>query len=139
MNVYVLDTDSVSLFQHGHPTVTQRANACISGPFAVTVITVEEQLSGWYAELRRTKQRDRLAGIYLRMATTVQFLSRMQILPLTEAAMARVDQFKAAKLNVARSDLRIATIVLEHGAILVTRNLRDFRRIPGLTLEDWSV
>jgi tRNA(fMet)-specific endonuclease VapC len=138
MNLYVLDTDSVSLFQHGYPLVVQRADACSAGQLAVTVITVEEQLSGWYAELRRTKQRDQLAAIYLRMATTVQFLSRMQILPYSEAAMARVDQFKAAKLNVAKSDLRIAAIVLEHGAILVTRNLRDFRRIPGLTIEDWS-
>lgn len=139
MNLYVLDTDSLSLLQHGHPALMQRTGSCAPSQLAVTVITVEEQLSGWYAELRRTTRRDRLADIYLRMATTVRSLSRMKILPYTEAAMARVDQFKAAKLNVAKSDLRIAAIVLEYGAILVTRNLRDFQRIPGLTVEDWSV
>ncbi len=33
---------------------------------------------------------------------------------------------------------RIAAVVLEDGGTLVTRNLRDFRRIPNLAIEDWT-
>jgi predicted nucleic acid-binding protein len=36
-------------------------------------------------------------------------------------------------------DLRIAATVLDVGGILVTRYVRDFSRIPGLILEDWSI
>ena len=43
------------------------------------------------------------------------------------------------KLNVRANDLRIAAIALENSAIVVSRNLRDFQRVPGLQVEDWSV
>ena len=36
-------------------------------------------------------------------------------------------------------DLRIAAITLENSGVLVTRNLRDFQRIPNLVVEDWAV
>lgn len=34
-------------------------------------------------------------------------------------------------------DLRIASIVLANGATLLSRNLRDFDRVPGLRVENW--
>lgn len=43
------------------------------------------------------------------------------------------------KLNVGKMDLRIASIALEIGATIVTHNLRDFGRIPGLLVADWTV
>ena len=63
---------------------------------------------------------------------------RFPILDFDLPAIARFESLKSMKLNVGPMDLRIAAIALEHGFTVVTRNLRDFRRVPGLVCEDWS-
>jgi tRNA(fMet)-specific endonuclease VapC len=139
MSLFVLDTDSLSLLQRGHPQVSQRCAAQQPGELAITVISLEEQISGWYRLLRQAKQPDDLARAYQNLIDTIQFLARLPILPFQSAAIASYKQLIGMKLNVRRMDLRIAAIVLEHGGILVTRNNRDFGRVPGLILEDWSL
>lgn len=67
MNLYVLDTDTLTLFQEGHPKVRERAGAVPAAEIAISVISVEEQLSGWYAQLRQAKRPDRLAWAYRRL------------------------------------------------------------------------
>lgn len=139
MSLYALDTDILSLYQRGHPLVCQHVAAHVMTDLAITVITIEEQLSGWYTLLRRLKRRDQLARAYQRLADSVPVLAKFTILSFTEAAMDRVDRLTALKLNIPRMDLRIAAIALEHGAVVVTRNLRDFKRVSGLSVEDWTV
>lgn len=34
-------------------------------------------------------------------------------------------------------DLKIASIAISHDAMLLSRNLRDFRKVPGLNVENW--
>ena len=36
-------------------------------------------------------------------------------------------------------DLQIASIALHHGLTLVTHNVAEFGRVPGLVVEDWEV
>ena len=50
----------------------------------------------------------------------------------------RFDQLVKLKLNVGSMDLKIAATALELGAIVVTQNVRDFRRVPGLLWDDWT-
>lgn len=138
MSLYILDTDIVSLYQHDHPAVTANVQRHPLSELAITVLTVEEQLSGWYNELRKAKKPPALAAVYQRMAQTVQFLGQIPILTFSESAIARYEELKRMKLNIKKTDLRIAAIVLEHNAVLVTRNVRDFGKIPGLQNEDWS-
>jgi tRNA(fMet)-specific endonuclease VapC len=52
----------------------------------------------------------------------------------------RVDRLAVAyqSLQSTIEDLRIAAITLSVWGILVTRNRRDFERVVGLQIEDWS-
>jgi tRNA(fMet)-specific endonuclease VapC len=53
MSLYVLDTDILSLLQRGDPVLEAAVKAHDPDDLAVTIISVEEQLSGWYSKLRQ--------------------------------------------------------------------------------------
>ena len=36
-------------------------------------------------------------------------------------------------------DLQVAAIALAQSCTLVTHNVKEFGRVPGLTVEDWEV
>lgn len=138
MSLHVLDTDMLTLFQDGDSTVCRRAKEHPQEELAITVLSVEEQLSGWYTAMRQSKEIKKLAWAYRRLAQNVAFLARLNIIIFDEQAILRYQALAKLKLNIRKMDLRIAAAVLENGGTLVTRNLRDFRLIPGLKLADWS-
>ena len=136
---YVLDTDMLTLLRNGHAAVSRNVAAHPLDELAVTVITVEEVLAGWYSRLRQAKRPDQLARAYERLRDSVIFLNRFEILTYTVPAIARAAQLRQQRLKIGTMDLRLAAIVLEQGATLVTRNRKDFQQIPNLVIEDWSV
>jgi tRNA(fMet)-specific endonuclease VapC len=79
MSLYVLDTDTLQLFQDEHPLVISRVQDVAPGDLAISVVTVEEQLSGWYAQLRQAKKTERIIWAYRRLAAAVRFLAQIQI------------------------------------------------------------
>lgn len=87
-----LDTDTLTLYQLGNPAVCQHVGQHPSVDLAVAILSVEEQMSGWYTLLRQTKKRDELAHVYHRFTENVQSLSRLQILSFAEAAIDRFEQ-----------------------------------------------
>jgi tRNA(fMet)-specific endonuclease VapC len=139
MSQFVLDTDTLVLFQEGHEPVCRRVLSHPLKELAISVITVEEQLSGWYTLLRRAKNVEKVAHAYQRLADCVALLSRFRILSFPPPAIEQFQQLKAQKLGVRHMDLRIAAIALHNGSTLVTRNTRDFQCVPGLAIEDWSI
>ena len=110
MSLWVLDSDTLTLLQHNHPTVCAYAGQHAPQELAITVITVEEQLSGWYRQLRKARTPKQLARAYRRLAESVMALSGLQVLTFSEPAIQRYHQLFALKLNVRKMDLRIAAM-----------------------------
>lgn len=135
---YILDTDILTLLQERHPVVLARIAGEHPDESAITILTVEEQMSGWYRQLRRAKSPAALAKAYAFLTSTVRSLAKLPIVSFGESAILRAKTLSSQRLNVRKTDLSIAAIALELGATVVTRNVRDFRRVPGLTVEDWS-
>src|SRR5438874_11489806 len=108
MSLYVLDTDMLTLFEKKHPAVVARVQQQNPRELAITVLSVEEQLSGWYTAVRKAKRPEQLARAYRELARSVRFLSRLQVLDYDEAAMTRYEQLRAQKVKISRADLRIA-------------------------------
>jgi tRNA(fMet)-specific endonuclease VapC len=45
---------------------------------------------------------------------------------------------RAAGQQIKTMDLQIAAIALAHGLRVVTHDIADFGRIPGIDMEDWQ-
>ena len=139
MSLWILDTDIITLFQNQHPLVRRNLNQVNFEEIAVAVITVEEQMRGWLDVIRQLSSSQRLMWGYLGLRQGVEFFNTIRVLDFNEKAINCYLELKRQKLSVGTQDLRIASITIANNAILVTRNQRDFSRIPGLQFEDWTI
>ena len=140
MSSYILDTDIVGFVQQAQPTVLQHLHALSpADAVATTIITVEEDIGGWLPARRRARDGAARVQAYARLQKALLFYQRVAWLPFNDAAATLFDQLRAQKLRLGTNDLCIAAIALSVGRVLVTRNSKDFRRIPGLVVEDWTI
>jgi tRNA(fMet)-specific endonuclease VapC len=139
VSLYAFDTDTLTLFGRMHPAVLRNVVHHLADDIRTTAVTVEEHVGGWYTAVRNARTPQQTAAAYARLTDAVRHLGNWDVLPFTAAAVGRFQDLLRQRLNVGGNDLRIAAIALEAGAVVVTRNLRDFRRVPGLRCEDWSV
>jgi tRNA(fMet)-specific endonuclease VapC len=136
MSDYALDSDTTTLLLRGHEKVCRRAAQIEPPRLSVTIITVEEILTGWYTQIRRARRDEQLLRAYAALQQAIEFLGRIRVLPMDQDSLQRFHDFRTSKYRLGTNDLKIAAIVQRHGATLVSRNQRDFKRIPGIQLED---
>jgi tRNA(fMet)-specific endonuclease VapC len=137
---FLLDTDMLSLLQMGHPQVLANVNRRSRTGIALCTIVLDEQMRGWQASLLRARDSKQLADAHERLVhRLLPSWVLFAVLPFSEQAIVVFDNLKAMRLSIGSNDLRIASIALEQGITVVTRNSRDFGRVPGLTIVDWSV
>ena len=140
MSRYLLDTDTITLAQFGHAAVVAQLGKQADADITLPVISLQEQMRGWLGRLTRLTAPPQLADWYDRLVNRMfPIWCRYQVLSFPEPAIIRFDQLRALHLNVGPMDLRVAAIALEYSLTVVTRNQRDFSRVPGLNTVDWSV
>lgn len=135
----VLDTDHVSAL--GFPSevsveLLERIQA--SGQdAATTIVTAEEQLRGWLAEIHRLADLHRQIPAYERLQRRIDFFAAWTVLPWDKEAADLFARFRRQGVRNGTMDLKIACIALAHDATLLTRNTGDFAQVPGLRFENW--
>jgi tRNA(fMet)-specific endonuclease VapC len=135
---FVIDTDALNLFFRGDEEAVQVLARLKIKQLSSTVISADEIVSGWQTLLRKVKNNAQEADVWRRYTISLNLMRSVQWLPFPEAAIERFETLKKMRLNVGNNDLRIAAIALENGATVVTRNVRDFRRVPELQVARWS-
>lgn len=132
--MYIFDTDTLSniIKSHPSPRLVNKLSS-LSPEFQYTTSINSAEI---YYGAHRSPNRD----IILR-AFEKSVFPNVTILPFDENSAQVYGKLKAKleKRGIVKSepDLRIASIVLQHGFILVSGNVRHFRDIPRLNIENW--
>jgi tRNA(fMet)-specific endonuclease VapC len=104
---------------------------------AVSVVTVEEQMRGWLAEISRHPDPHRQISPYAKLQRQIEVFAEWTILPWDAKSADLFLNLRRQGLRLGSLDLRIACIVLAQGATLLTRNAADFAKVPELRFENW--
>ncbi len=138
--MYILDSDIVSLVQAGHPRVGERRGRVDPAEIATTIITRIEVLKARFEHVLKADTGAELQRAQRWLVRSEELLSQIAVLPVNAAAAAEFDRLRQVRTlrRIGRADLLIACIALSRRATLVTRNLRHFRGIPDLHVENWA-
>jgi len=139
----ILDTDHPSILQWREQPACDRLLARLDqlppDDVATTIVSFHEQVLGCQTYLSRARSAADVVRGYGMPDRVLDAFAAAQVLPFDAAAAAVFDGRLAQRMRLATMDLRIAAIALFRGLILLTRNVRDFGRVPGLVTEDWTV
>jgi tRNA(fMet)-specific endonuclease VapC len=125
---YLLDSDYVADYLKGRSVATDLLNDLLQDGIAISIITFAEVYEGIYYGHKRTH--------YTRIFQ--RFLQGVSVLGITRSiaeqyALMRGDLGRKGQL-IDQPDLFIAATATYHNLTLVTRNIKDYERIPNLKL-----
>ncbi len=135
----LLDTDTFTLLGDNHPKVTARL-AAATEVVAITIVTRLEALEGRIAFMMKAANGEQLMRAQQWLQRTEANLALLPIVLFDAAASAEFDRLRQTKglKKMGRGDMLIASIALANKATLVTRNRKDFSKVPGLQIENWA-
>ena len=139
---FLLDTDHVTIIQDGegfeHSNLVGRMTLHADSGIALSIISFHEQTLGAHTFINRAVNPVGVVRGYELMDQVARTFSLLPILPFDANAALAFDNLASLRLRVGTMDLRIAAIALARDLTLLTRNVADFGRVPGLRMEDWT-
>ena len=140
--MHLLDTDHMTVLERESARagyLKARLATIPPDDIATTIISYEEQTRGWLTVSAQARTADAQIAAYGRLQTHLQIYCKIAVLGYDEQAAAEFERLKRTRIRIGTMDLRIAAIALARNATLLTRNLVDFRKVPGLRVEDWTL
>ena len=142
MTLFILDTDSASLFLAGNQQLIHRVAQELPD-VVTTIVTVQELFNGWAGRVNDPAEANNLVRIYGKLWQTTEFLKTIEILTFSELANTYYQnlilEHKILAKKRLEKDMRIAAIALSVSGTIITRNYKDFSQVPDLKIEDWTV
>lgn len=129
---FMLDTDScIALIKRKPYKMVDKLTSHAPGDVGLSTVTLAELRYG----VAKSAQKETNAG------ALDKFLLPLEIADFDETAADAYGEVRAALEKsgtpIGPLDTQIGAHALSLGAVLVTHNTREFRRIPGLAVEDW--
>lgn len=128
---YLLDTNMVIYTMKNRPPQVKRRFQQHEGQMCISAVTLGELVFG--AEHSQQVERN--------LADIEAMVARLEVLPFDRKAAYHFGQIRAALYSMGQPigpyDMMIAGHARASGLILITNNLNEFERIPGLLLENW--
>ena len=130
---YMLDTDIVIYTLKNRPARVRDAFKHHSGQMAISAVTFGELIYG----AERSSQPERNLNDIEGMA------ARLEVLPFNESAALHFGQIRAELASAGKPigpyDQMIAGHARALGLVMVTNNVEEFKRVPGLRIENWAI
>jgi len=136
----LLDTDHLSVLTNtracAYQALLERIEAAEPEGLGVPVVAAEEQCRGWLAEIARQRDADKQVRAYDQLAKLFDFLGDWEIVRFNTVAAAEFKRLRKQLRRMGAYDLKIAAIAVANHALLLSANLSDFERVPGLRVEN---
>jgi tRNA(fMet)-specific endonuclease VapC len=131
--MYCPDTNiCLYALNHLYPALDKRLQTLVPADIAIPAIVEAEMLVGFEKGAKRITRSQWEA-----------FVAPFSVLPFNSVAAkiyAQIRGFLEKRGEIiGPNDLIIAATIIAHNAILITHNVNEFRRVPGLQVVDWTL
>jgi tRNA(fMet)-specific endonuclease VapC len=128
---YLLDTNIVIYVLKRRPIEVLKIFNTNASRMAISCITLSELMYG----------AEKSSNAAQNLEAIEEFISHLEVIPYDAKASQHYGQIKATLERkgeiIGENDIHIAAHAISQGLILVTNNLREFKRVSNLALENW--